>query len=75
MTRPRAHITRALQYARIAAGLDQVDVAARLHVGRTTIFSWESGERNPGLAALEEWAAVLGYEIRLVPASTSTEPA
>ncbi len=33
--------------ARIAAGLSQNDVAAKLGINRTTISKWESGQAKP----------------------------
>lgn len=39
-----------LKVARLAAGLTQADLAARLGVGHATVSAWEVGINNPSAA-------------------------
>jgi DNA-binding XRE family transcriptional regulator len=60
---------RQLREARIAAGLTQAELAARLGAQQATISHLEHGRANPSLFALERIARALNciLEVRLVP--------
>lgn len=45
------------------AGLTQEQLAARMHVDRTTIAKLETGRRSPLLATLQRYATAVGAEI------------
>jgi transcriptional regulator with XRE-family HTH domain len=55
-----------LRHERERRHLSQQVVADRLGVSRMTVLSWENGYRRPGIAELQRWAAVLGYDLALV---------
>ncbi len=54
-----------LRDARIAAGLSQRDMAAKLGGSPSQFNSWDAGGHMPTLPNLERWAAVLGYVVKL----------
>ena len=61
-------IITALTNARIALGMSQDEVAARMGHGTASgrsISLLENGHRSPTLTTLEAWARVLGHDIRL----------
>lgn len=51
-----------LRDRRIAAGLTQVTVAARIGVSQNSIQRYESGELEPRLHRLRQIGAVLGFD-------------
>lgn len=53
-------LSRMLSDARIGAGMQQADLAARLHVGRRTIIRAELGDTTPKAAFVEKWLAACG---------------
>jgi transcriptional regulator with XRE-family HTH domain len=42
---------------RIAAGISQTEIAARLNVKQNTVSNWETGRRNPSPKQLKAMAA------------------
>lgn len=59
-----------LRAERRRRGLSQTQVGTL--IGRRsyqTVWQWESGTNDPGLSSVREWAAALGFDLALVPAS------
>lgn len=48
--------------ARLAAGLTQEQLAARMGITQQTVANWERGARNPKLASLRKIADALGVD-------------
>lgn len=46
-----------LKSMRIAAGISQTEIAARLNVKQNTVSNWETGRRNPSPKQLKAMAA------------------
>lgn len=60
---------------RIAAGLSQEALAARVGLGRVTIARHESGTRAPNVSSLRRYAAVLGVDMdELINAAPAGAP-
>lgn len=49
-----------IRSARRAAGLSQEQLAQEIHVGRRTVYEWETGERAPRGERLEQLSLALG---------------
>ncbi|WP_374201155.1 helix-turn-helix domain-containing protein [Agromyces sp. S2-1-8] len=49
--------------ARLFAGVDQIDMAARVGKSRNTISAYERGVSEPPMSVLAEWAVVTGRSI------------
>jgi transcriptional regulator with XRE-family HTH domain len=58
---------KALRDARVAAGITQDEIAARLGWGRSRLHEYESAVRAIAPRQLERWAAELGLQIVAVP--------
>lgn len=56
-----------LRSIRIANGVSVSDLADRLGYDRFSIGRWERGEMVPSLLKFVDWAAALGYEVKLRP--------
>jgi transcriptional regulator with XRE-family HTH domain len=52
-----------IRAARQAAGLTQVEVAARLNVQQATVSHWETGRKSPTTANLVRLAFLLGVNV------------
>ena len=48
--------------ARLAAGLTQEQLAARMGITQQTVANWERGARNPKLATIRKIADALGID-------------
>ena len=59
-----------LSDARRAAGMTQEDLAAAVHVTRTTISSWERGRTRPSVEMLHLLSQVLNRDLLAVPEDT-----
>jgi DNA-binding XRE family transcriptional regulator len=46
-----------LKHARETANISRRDMAAHLHVARTTVAGWERGKHSPNLELLQQYAA------------------
>ena len=53
-------LDRRLKAARERAGIDQLDMAARLGVARTTVSNWERGVSEPNVTQFVQWAELTG---------------
>jgi len=62
----RDPIVAALRARRFEIGWSQALLARRLCVCRNAVSQWEAGTRNPSLAHLHRWAAVLGKQVIVV---------
>lgn len=67
--RTRHPVVDVLKGWRIALGLSQREVAERMgcHT-QGELSAWETGQRQPGLPALDRWAGALGLELIIVEA-------
>jgi len=52
-----------MRAAREAAGLTQVELAARLGVRQAQVSLYESGAREPGAVLLWRWAQAIGCDV------------
>jgi|WetSurMetagenome_2_1015567.scaffolds.fasta_scaffold1112938_2 HTH-type transcriptional regulator, cell division transcriptional repressor len=52
-----------IYFARVALDMTQGELAAKLHVSRTTIKNWESGKCRPSLYGTASVARVLGVTV------------
>ncbi len=52
-----------LKYARLLAGMEQAEIAARLGVARTTVSAWETGRTEPSATNFVRWAHVTGQPL------------
>lgn len=58
---------RAVRQLRQERGMTQAELAARLHLGRTSITNLESGQQSPPLSMLPDIAGALGVDpVRLI---------
>jgi Predicted transcriptional regulators len=64
-----------LTMLRLARGVTQERIAARLDVSTATVAKWEGGTRSPSSRHLAELAAMLGCEIALIERPTAGEEA
>lgn len=54
-----------LRKARVAAGIPrQGDMAAKLHVARATVNTWETDTHEPNWPTLEAWARITNVSLR-----------
>lgn len=60
-----AHAGRLLREARTAAGLSQMELAARAGIVQSVISVYESGRRQPSIPTLAALVAATGYELEL----------
>lgn len=65
----RQSIGNQLKGARKGKGLSQTDIAEQLHIHRTVISRIETGVHQGSLQPLEQYAALLGYQLSLSPFS------
>jgi transcriptional regulator with XRE-family HTH domain len=65
--RPMFEYRRALIGARLAAGLSQKELAARLGTTQSAIARLESGTRLPSVETLYKLAQVLGLDFTIAP--------
>lgn len=65
---PAPGFVKALREARVAAGVTQDELTARLGWGRSRLHEYESAVRAIAPRQLERWAAELGLQIVAVPA-------
>lgn len=65
--RPNYEFRRALIGARLAAGLTQADLAARLGTTQSAIARMESGSMLPSVETLCRLATVLGVRFEIAP--------
>lgn len=63
MAERRAGLVRELVGQRLAAGLSQTEVAARMGTSQSAVARLESGLANTRAATLERYAAAIGSEI------------
>ncbi len=66
MTLPE--IVKELRARRRADRVSQDALAVQLGVGRSTIYMWENGDREPGAANLCAWANALQCPLSVSPA-------
>ena len=59
----------ALTAERLRRGLSRGTLALRLGYKVETIRKWETGQAAPGLDRLEDYAAALGYQLAIIPAT------
>lgn len=52
-----------MRKARVAAGLEQADLAKRVGVSRPTVSQWERGRSEPRATQLLAWADATGHHI------------
>jgi transcriptional regulator with XRE-family HTH domain len=65
-----AQLRATLRAARKARGLSQTALGRQLKRSTyQTVYQWESGKSNVTLPNFLEWAAALGFEVKLVPVS------
>jgi transcriptional regulator with XRE-family HTH domain len=57
------HFLTRLRQARIAAGLTQIDVAAKLRRPQSSVSKCESGERRVDVVELREFATLYGKNL------------
>ena len=65
---PAPGFVKTLRDARVAAGVTQDELTARLGWGRSRLHEYESAVRAIAPRQLERWAAELGLQIVAVPA-------
>lgn len=58
----------ATRQLRLAAGLTQATVAARLHVVPGTVANWENHHYGPTVGALADFAPAVDHQLILAPA-------
>ncbi|HVA42482.1 MAG TPA: helix-turn-helix transcriptional regulator [Acidimicrobiales bacterium] len=63
-----------LRSARRRAGLTQSELATRTGIAQSVISAYESGRREPSVAALRRLATALGTRVELVPIGAPTVP-
>ena len=63
-----------LRSARLRAGISQTQLAARSGISQSVISAYESGRREPSVAALRRLATALGTRVELVPIGAPTVP-
>jgi transcriptional regulator with XRE-family HTH domain len=63
MAEQRAGLVRELVEARLAAGLSQTEVAARMGTSQSAVARLESGAADARASTLERYAAAVGGEI------------
>jgi transcriptional regulator with XRE-family HTH domain len=64
-----AQLRATLKAARRERGLSQTALARQLKRSTyQTVYQWESGANQVTLPNFLDWAAVLGFEVKLVPA-------
>jgi transcriptional regulator with XRE-family HTH domain len=59
----RRELTEALVSARVAEGLSQTEVAARMGTSQSSVARLESGGADIRLSTLERYAAALGHRL------------
>jgi transcriptional regulator with XRE-family HTH domain len=62
-----------LKYARLLAGLEQAEIAARLGVARTTVSAWETGRTEPSATNFVRWAHVTGQPLEWLAEGVNDE--
>jgi uncharacterized protein len=65
--RPRGAFDRALLATRLAAGLTQAELAARIGTTQSAVARWESGSVSPTVETLSRLADVLGLRFEIAP--------
>lgn len=63
-----------LRALRNAASLSLDGLAEKLGVASVAIGSWERGDRQPTLGAVDHVLAEFGYELRAVPVGSTVRP-
>jgi transcriptional regulator with XRE-family HTH domain len=63
MSQRRQELASELAAARVAAGLSQTEVAARMGTSQSAVARLESGDADIRLSTLERYAAALGREL------------
>jgi len=63
MSQRRQELASDLVAARVAAGLSQTEVAARMGTSQSAVARLESGDADIRLSTLERYAAALGRDI------------
>lgn len=66
-------IITALRNVRQSRGLSLRDVATPAHTGPASILEWERGTKAPTLVNFIEWAASLGYSVRITPTAAEED--
>ena len=61
--RPKIGMRHRLRIAREEAGLEQIDVAKELGVGRSTVSNYERGLTVPGKLVVNAWAVVCDVDV------------
>jgi transcriptional regulator with XRE-family HTH domain len=59
----RRELTESLVSARVAEGLSQTEVAARMGTSQSSVARLESGSADVRLSTLERYAAALGHRL------------
>lgn len=63
-----------LKVARLAANLEQIDLAKAIGVARTTISNWERGVAEPNATAFVRWSRLTGQSIEWLAAGVDVRP-
>ncbi|WP_431031529.1 helix-turn-helix domain-containing protein [Plantibacter sp. RU18] len=53
----------ALRKARLAAGMDQIDIAVKLKISRVTASNYETGRSEPPTSVFVAWARATGVSL------------
>jgi transcriptional regulator with XRE-family HTH domain len=62
-----------LKQARQRKGWTLPQLAEQIHVSAPAVGSWERGNRKPSIDQVEQWAAVFGLRLALVPATDDVD--
>jgi transcriptional regulator with XRE-family HTH domain len=67
--RPTIGMRHRLRIAREEAGLEQIDIAKELGVGRSTVSNYERGLTVPGKLVINAWAVVCDVDVEWLKAN------